>query len=120
MCELTGVRCRTKRPTHLANRECSRRLDKVWPKVLPDMLRRVDTQPVNLISLDDILDPSIHGLHNILVLRVQVRERKILVTDPTLLNVRLVVVVRDLAVRVVVRLRGERLDEREIEGLYAV
>lgn len=68
------------------------------PKVFPDVLDGVDTKAIDTIFLDQRLDPSGERPGDRRVFRIDVRQGNAFVTQPTLFDVRLVVVIGDQAI----------------------
>ncbi len=116
VCQLTSVGREVARliVQNLRNGEHARSLRKVRPEVLPDMLDGINPDPIYAILAHKVLDPRIHRLHDLVIFGVQVREGQLRVPKPALLDVSLVVVVRDEAFRMEFRLVGEGCEAREV------
>jgi len=68
---------------------------KRWPKVFPDVLGGIDTDTVDAVVPDQSLNPAVECLDDPRVLRIHIRWSKLVVAQPTLFDVRLVVVISD-------------------------
>jgi hypothetical protein len=77
--------------TYLAQGINSSGVREVRPEILPDVLHRIDPQPINIVRLRQVGNPGVEHLHIIIVLRVQVRKRHVSIAQPALLYVGLVV-----------------------------
>ena len=96
--------------THLANGEDAGGLGKIGPEVLANVLDGVDAHAIETVCADDVLDEVVELANDRVVLRVDIIQRKGLVAEPALLDLRLVALVLDPALRV--ERRGAR-DGRE-------
>ena len=103
----------------LADRECAGGRDEVWPEVLANVLDGVYADAIDAVVADKTLDPRVHRRHDVVVLRVQIHERYVLVSEPALLDVGLVRVVGDEALRVEVGLSRERREVGVVWGVGA-
>jgi len=65
------------------------------PKVFPDVLGGIDTKTINVVAFHQSFYPVNVRLENPRVLGIDVRQSKRVVTQPTLFDVRLVVIVSD-------------------------
>lgn len=79
------------------------------------MLDGIDAHTINIILFHQASDPLVHSLNDRWVFRVQVRQRKGLVSNPALLDVRLVIVVLDQTEWVIIRRGREWRNFRVIE-----
>jgi len=50
------------------------------------VLHSVNTYPIDGVSRGEVLNPVVHRLNDLLVLSVEIRERKLIVTQPALFN----------------------------------
>lgn len=50
------------------------------------MLHSVNTYPIDGVSRGEVLNPVVHRLNNLLVLSVEIRERKLIIAQPALFN----------------------------------
>ena len=76
-------------------------LQKVGVERLPDMLGSVDPESIDVVRGDEVVDPGTVSADDIGILGVEVDESDAGVSKPALLDLGLVVVVRDPAERVV-------------------
>ena len=65
------------------------------PKVFPDVFDSVDTKTIDTVILHQRFNPADERSRDPWVLRIDIRQNKRVVTQPTLFDVRLIVVVRN-------------------------
>lgn len=82
------------------------------------MFCSINTDSINSICFDYILDPIAHGSDDGRVFRVQVRKREFIIAQPTLLYVSLIVVVRDQTFRMKLGSRVERRKRGKISIVF--
>lgn len=68
-------------------------LCKGGPEILANMFDSIDSQTVDGIRLDNVRDPSIPRVNNIIILRVHISKGQVCITEPALLNSSLVIVI---------------------------
>ena len=92
--------------TNLAHCEHPSGACKIWPKVLPDVFDGVDSETVNLVLIDQSLDPRIQTRYDIGILGIYICEGNCIIAKPALLDVCLITIVCNKAKSVKVRLVG--------------
>lgn len=81
---------------YLAEREHARRLGKIRPKVLANVLDRVNTQPIHFIILHQLVDPIKQLPNHDGILRVEISQWHLGISEPALLHGGLVACIRRL------------------------
>ena len=76
--------------------EHARSLGKIWPKVFPNVLDRVNTQPVYAVVVNQFVDPIQQLANDCRILRVKIGQRQLSISEPALFYSCLVPRVRGL------------------------
>jgi len=99
---------------YFPERKYARSLGKIWPKVFPNVLDSVNTQPVYAIVLHQLVDPIQQLANDCGILRVKIRQWQIGVSEPALLYGCLVPRIRGLVNKATV-VKGRSIGERRGE-----
>ena len=80
---------------HLTNGIDTGGFSKRWPKIFPNVLDGIDTKPIDVVVFHQSFNPADVCADDPRVFGIDVWQRKLVVAQPTLFDIRLVVVVSD-------------------------